>query len=148
MADPIVLGPGEGESITLAGNTIVFKAEAADTGGALGFVEYTAAPGFGGPPPHVHDQLHDMYFVLEGTLTVRVGDDTLEARPGSYVLIPPGTVHTFSNPGAEPARFLSVHTPGGFEQYFKDVADALGTGPLDPVAMGEIAARYDFRVVS
>ena len=42
MADPIVLGPGEGESITLAGNTIVFKAEAANTGGALGL-----APAFG-----------------------------------------------------------------------------------------------------
>jgi len=52
--EPIVRQPGEGVSITLAGNTIVFKAEAADTGGALGLVEYTAAPGFSGPPPHVH----------------------------------------------------------------------------------------------
>jgi mannose-6-phosphate isomerase-like protein (cupin superfamily) len=148
MAEPIVLGPGEGESIELAGNTIVLKAEATQTGGAIGVVEYTAAPGFGGPPPHVHDQLHDMYFVLDGTLTVRVGDDTVEARPGSFVLIAPRTVHTFSNPGAEPARFLNMHTPGGFERYFKDVADALGAGPPNPVVMGEIAARYDFRVVS
>ena len=145
--EPIVLKAGEGETIELAGNKLAFKVEASDTDGGLGLVEYTAVPGLAGPPPHVHRATTDIFYVLEGTLTVRVGDDEHVLGPGAFALVPPGTVHTFSNPGAEPARFLSLHTPGGFEQYFKEVAATLGERPPDPQVMGEIASRYDFKPV-
>ena len=138
-----MLGPGEGESITIAGNEIVFKADAESTGGGIGLVEYTAVPGFPGPPPHRHRTLHDMFYVLEGTLALRLGDDTVELGPGGFAHIPPGTVHTFSNPGAEPVRFLSLQTPGGFEEYFREAAAALGTGPFDPAVLAGVIARYD-----
>jgi hypothetical protein len=52
---PIVLRPGEGESLTLFGNSLELKAGAADTGGGLCLVDYTAGPGFAGPPPHRHN---------------------------------------------------------------------------------------------
>ena len=57
---PIVLRPGDGETIEVAGNSLTFKAEANDTGGRLGLVEYTAGPGFAGPPPHRHRETADM----------------------------------------------------------------------------------------
>lgn len=57
--------------------------------------------------------------------------------------MPPGTVHTFSNPGTEPVRFFGLMSPGGFERYFRDLAAAVGDGPLDPAAVGPIVARYD-----
>ena len=88
-----------------------------------------------------------MFFVLEGKLTMQLGDETLTLRSGGFVLVPPGTVHTFSNPGHESARFLGLVSPGGFEQYFRDLRDALGDGPPAPAVIGEIAARYDIQTV-
>ena len=68
--------------------------------------------------------------------------------PGSFVLVPPETVHTFSNPSDRPVRFLSLMSPGGFEQYFRDLQDAFGDGPPDVARIGEIAARYDVDTVA
>jgi mannose-6-phosphate isomerase-like protein (cupin superfamily) len=84
----------------------------------------------------------DSFYVLEGTLTVDLGDRRVEAGPGSYALVPPGNVHTFSNPGDEPVRILNVMAPGGLERYLKEVA-AMG-GPPDPELLARIASRYDF----
>jgi quercetin dioxygenase-like cupin family protein len=141
--DPIVLKQSEGKDVSVAGNAIVLKAKGEDTGGALGVVDYTAAPGFLGPPPHFHREITDIFYVLEGTLTFAVGDETVEATPGTFVLVPPGVVHTFSNQGSEPARFLGLVSPAGFERYFEELADAVGDGPLDPAVAAEISSKYD-----
>jgi quercetin dioxygenase-like cupin family protein len=94
--DPIVLRPGEGEKLDIAGNELVFKARPEETGGAYVLTDYTAGPGFPGPPPHRHREMTDAFFVLEGTLTLSLGDETIEAPAGSFVLVPPGNPHTFS----------------------------------------------------
>lgn len=142
-----VLGPGEGETMRLLGNELTIKAGALETGSVLCLVDYTAAPGSTGPPAHLHRETVDMFFVLEGELTLQLGDETKTLAPGAFALVPPGTVHTFSNPGTEPVRFLSLMSPGGFEQYFRDFRDAIGDGPPDPAVIGEIAARYDVETV-
>jgi mannose-6-phosphate isomerase-like protein (cupin superfamily) len=147
MKPPLVLDRGEGESMTLFGNALTIKADAASTGSAFCLVDYTAVAGFSGPPPHVHHETTDMFFVLEGELTVLVGDETRKLGPGSFALAPPGTVHTFSNPGEEPVRFLSMMTPDGFEQYFRDVRDMFGDDPPDFAVMAELAAKYDVETV-
>jgi mannose-6-phosphate isomerase-like protein (cupin superfamily) len=144
---PVLLGPGEGEALSVAGNDIVFKAGAVDTGGAFGFLEYTAAAGFPGPPAHVHRKMVEAFYVLEGELTMRLEDETVTARAGSFVLVPPGTPHTFSNPGSEPVTFLGVFTPAGFEQYFKDLTGLIAGGPIDPAAVAEVASAYDVQNV-
>jgi mannose-6-phosphate isomerase-like protein (cupin superfamily) len=105
------------------------------------------APGFPGPPPHVHERLHDMLYVLDGTLTMRLGDATIELPPGSFVCVPPGVVHTFSNPGEAPVRILNFNTPAGWENYMRDLDAALATGTPSQQDIAEIASRYDFRVV-
>jgi mannose-6-phosphate isomerase-like protein (cupin superfamily) len=105
-------------------------------------------PGYPGPPPHVHERLHDVFYVLEGTLAMRLGDERLEAPPGTFVCVPPGTVHTFSNPGAARVRFLNFNTPGGWERYMRDLAAAAAGGrQLSSAEIGEIASRHDFRAV-
>jgi mannose-6-phosphate isomerase-like protein (cupin superfamily) len=138
-----VLRPGEGEKLDISGNELVFKAGPEATGGAYVLTDYTAGPGFHGPPPHRHREMTDAFFVLEGTLTLHLGDETIEAPSGSFVLVPPGNAHTFSNPRDEPVRFLNLNSPPGFEQYFRDLAEALSGGQFDPAAVGEIAQRYD-----
>jgi hypothetical protein len=58
--------------------------------------------------------------------------------------VPPGVVHTFANRSAEPVRFLNLNTPGGWEDYIRDLAAATpADGPPDPRVMGEVLARHD-----
>jgi mannose-6-phosphate isomerase-like protein (cupin superfamily) len=147
-AEAVRLGPGEGERLEIGPNAVTVKAGGAETGGTLFLGETESAPGFQGPPPHYHERLHDMFYVLEGTLTVRLGDETLEAGPGAFVCVPPGVVHTFSNQGSEPVRFLNFNTPAGWEDYMRDLAAAFEPGaPMSPQAMAEVMAAYDIVVV-
>jgi mannose-6-phosphate isomerase-like protein (cupin superfamily) len=138
----VVLRPNKGETMTVFGNELTIKA-----GGAFCLIDYTAVPGFPGPPLHVHRETTDSFYVLEGELTVQVGDETHALARGAFALVPPGTPHTFSNPGDRPARFFSLMSPGGFEQYFRDLRDVFGDGPPDFERIGEIAARYDVETV-
>jgi mannose-6-phosphate isomerase-like protein (cupin superfamily) len=66
----------------------------------------------------VHKGEDDSMLVLEGTLTLTVGDDRREvqAGPGTYVLIPEGNFHALMNSGPTDVRFLNVHAPGGFDR--------------------------------
>jgi mannose-6-phosphate isomerase-like protein (cupin superfamily) len=145
----VVHRPGEGERHAAgSGTEIVIKATGDDTAGSFFLSESVIAPGFPGPPPHVHEQLHDMFYVLEGTLTVQLGDETLAAGPGTFVCVPPGVVHTFRNPGEESVRFLNFNTPSGWEHYMRGLAEAARSGPLTPEAIGRVASRFDFRVAT
>ena len=146
VADVVVRGPGEGASLAVGSSSLVFKAQVGDGDGTLSLSELELAPGFPGPVPHRHETLVDSFYVLEGTLTVHLGDETHEAPAGSYAFVPPGDVHTFSNRSGAPVRLLNLMAPGGFEQYLKEVAAAAaesGTAP-SPEAMAAIASRYDF----
>ncbi len=137
--------PGEGEHIG-GPSAVTIKATGDETNGSLYLGEVVAAPGFPGPPPHVHARLHDMFYVLEGTLTIRLGDETSRLPAGSFVCVPPGVVHTFSNPGETPVRFLNFNTPAGWESYMRDLGAALAKGMPSQEEIGQIASRYDFRV--
>jgi quercetin dioxygenase-like cupin family protein len=141
----VVHRPGEGEHHAVGNSTLLIKATSEDTGGSFFLSETTIEPGFPGPPLHTHERLHDMFYVLEGTLTMRLGEDTLAAEPGTFVCVPPGVAHTFSNPGDTPVRFLNLNTPGGWEEYMRELAHAAKEGPLTPEGIGRIASRHDFR---
>ena len=140
-ADAIVRGPGEGNLLELGPNRLLMKAEVGDGDGTFYLGEMTLAE-FPGPPPHVHERHLDSFFVLDGTLTLRLGEETVQAAAGSYAYVPPGNVHTFSSGGS--VRALNVMAPAGFEQYLKEAAAA---GTADPAELAAIASRYDFRPV-
>ena len=145
----VLHGPGEGEHIAAgSGSQILIKATEADTAGSFFFCETTIAPGFPGPPLHRHKTLHDMFYVLEGTLTLRLGDRTVQAGPGSFACVPPGVVHTFRNDTDAPVRLLNFNTPAGWESYMRDLAEAALSAPLTPDVIGRVASRYDFELAS
>ena len=144
--EPVVLGPGEGERHAAGPASVVIKAGGDQTAGTFFLSESVIPPGFPGPPPHTHERLHDMFFVLEGTLTVRLGDEKLSLPPGAFVCVPPGNVHTFSNESDAPVRFLNFNTPAGWEEYMRALAAAAADGtPMVPEEIGKIASRFDFR---
>ena len=139
-----LLRPGEGPAFTVGSSTSVFRATREATAGAFSLSEVTIEPGTSGPPPHFHRTLLDSFYVLAGTLTVLVGDEEVEAPVDTYVCAPPGVLHTFINRSGEPVRCFNLNTPGGWEDYIRDLAAAMPAGePPDPQLMGEILARYD-----
>ena len=109
----IVLGPGEGERLELGAVEASVKAGGRDALGSLAVTEVVIGPGFAGPG--LDRDVVDSFYVLEGVLTVRLGDREVEAAEGSYALVPPGSDHAFSNPGDEPVRMLNVMAPAGLE---------------------------------
>jgi quercetin dioxygenase-like cupin family protein len=46
------------------------------------------------------------FYVLEGEITFRVGDQRLVATPGTFANMPVGTPHSFKNEGSRPAKML------------------------------------------
>ena len=140
---PIVLRPGEGEHVQLRQSSAVIKAGVETTDGRFALVETTLEPGFQGPKTHVHHETLDMFFVLEGTLTMQLGEETLDLPAGSFVLVPPGTAHTFSNRTDQLVRLLNMDVPAGLESYLREIGGAMANDSIDPAAIAEIALRYD-----
>src|SRR5260370_17268677 len=110
VAELILLGPGEGKTVSVLGDRVTYKAVGRDTGGRYGLVEVTAPAGAPGPPPHVHESEEEAIYVVEGEMEVQIGERTLQARAGTFALVPRGTVHTFSNPPPPPTTPLLLST--------------------------------------
>jgi quercetin dioxygenase-like cupin family protein len=146
-SEALLRQPGEGELFELGTSRSAFKAGVDDGLGSLAVLESTVGPGFPGPVLHEHRAMIDSFYVLEGTLTLQLGEETVEAGAGSYALVPPGNAHTFSNPGEEPVRVLNIFAPAGFERYVREVFEQAQSGELDVAGAAEIASKYDFRAI-
>ena len=146
-SDALLRGPGEGEELALGPSRLLFKATGDDMD-AFSLSESTVGAGFPGPVLHRHERLVDNFYVVEGTLTLRLGEREAQAGPGTFASVSPGLEHTFSNPGDEDVRVLNLMAPAGFEGYFRDVVAAQAAGAeVTPELMGRIAAKYDFVAV-
>lgn len=139
-SDALVSGPLDGERLTVGPNSMRFRTTGRED---LGLIEGALAGGAHGPPPHVHERMVDSFFVLEGELVVRLGDEERRVAAGGYAYVPPGTPHTFANGSDGPARFMSVVAPGGFENYLRELS--AHTWPVAPDVLAELSSRYDIR---
>ena len=91
-----------------------------DTGGELFEAINVLAPGFAGPPLHVHPAAEESYAVVSGTLDVCVGDQWRKLAPGEAVTVPAGTPHTLKNESGAEVRLVNVHKPAlEFERFFR-----------------------------
>jgi mannose-6-phosphate isomerase-like protein (cupin superfamily) len=101
--------------------------------------EFIRGPGVRGAQPHVHHHHADAFLVVEGELTMTVGDGQLTVPAGTLVVLPPNVVHGFDNDGSESALFYNLHLPAsGFADYLRgrnpgfDQHDPPADGGADP----------------
>jgi quercetin dioxygenase-like cupin family protein len=83
-------------------------------------------PGRAGADLHVHRRHSDVFYVLEGELTVRLGleDRAVTVPAGSLAMVPPGVVHGFRNASDAELRYLNFHAPGQrFTDYMRGLRD-------------------------
>lgn len=135
--------PGEGQTTSLFGDTYVVKAAGAQTGGTLAVIQADLAPGSAGTPLHINTREDENYYVVEGTLTFRIGERTLEAPAETFVHIPKGVVHTHWNATAAPVRLLGFPAPAGFETFFAELAELMASTPPGPPDINRLAAVYE-----
>jgi mannose-6-phosphate isomerase-like protein (cupin superfamily) len=151
---PTIRKPAEGPTIAVVGDVYRFLAVGEDTGGKYALWEATVPPG-GGPPPHVHSREEEGFYVLEGEITLFIGDERLLLRAGMFANMPVGTPHTFKNEGGNPARMLISIAPAGLEKMFFEVGVPVppGTATAAPPAKEEIekllaaAPRYGIEIM-
>ncbi len=125
---PIVLGPGEGRAYPMGRIGAVFKADGAETGSRYSISEWWLEPRTQGPGPHSHAE-DDIFYVLEGTMSILVGEAWTHAGPGSFVLVPGGVLHDFENRGGVRAGVLNLSLPGGFEPHMPGIVQWFRENP-------------------
>jgi quercetin dioxygenase-like cupin family protein len=144
VARPIAVRPGEGASVQgPAGGLLTFKVRGEDSDGRLLAIENVIAP-LDGPPLHSHDDEDEFWYVIEGTLRFRLGDEEAEAPQGSFVFVPKGTPHAFQNIGDAPARILVMFNPAGMERFFDAFAEL---ERADPGAFKTLGAPAGMQVL-
>ena len=114
----------------------------------LAITESVYGPSERGPDPHVHHEHTDSFLVVEGMLTFRLRDRTLEAPSGTFVSVPREVVHSFRNESSETTHFLNFHSPScGFGDYLRgrnpgfDQHDPPADGGGDPTSVAAIHLR-------
>ena len=134
--------PEDGETYWGPGDMYRFLVSGAQTGGAYFVMEALVPPG-GGPPPHIHRNEDETFYIVEGESEFRLGDDLVTARAGDFVNIPRGSVHRFCNASSEPARMILTFTPANIEHFFEETLErALDPSQAPPDNVAEVAARY------
>ncbi|MGZ6708079.1 MAG: cupin domain-containing protein [Solirubrobacteraceae bacterium] len=107
LADALVVPPGAGERV---GNVEFLALSEHTSRFNVGII--TMRPGAEGPEAHVHAEEDD-------ALTFVLGEREVAAPAGTFVLVPPGVLHTFANRTDHPVRVLNLHAPAGFDRRIK-----------------------------
>jgi len=123
--------PKSGRSFGVVGDVYTIRATGAQTGGALCLIEARVGPG-GGPPPHVHANDDESFFVLDGTITFSTADGAVQAGPGTFLHMPRGVAHRFQNETDREARMLFWCTPSGFDRFIETVGVPLPNADAPP----------------
>ena len=135
---PITVGPADGITISLVGNTYRILISGKDTGGAFAVIDMLVPPG-GGPGPHAHADFEESFYVIEGEIEVKSEFGSYVASKGAYINIPKGgVVHAFKNKTNQAAHLLCTVVPAGLEKFFEEVGEPVAVGQfLPPKPMDE-----------
>ena len=126
--EPVILGPGEGRAYPMGRIQALFKADGAETGQAYSISEWWLDANTKGPGAHSHPE-DDIFFIVEGTMSVLVGERWIDAAKGSFVLVPGGTTHDFENRSDSRAGMLNLSIPGEFEPEMPGIASWFAENP-------------------
>ena len=118
----VVLARGQGRTYAMGRISAVFKADEAETLSRYSVSEWWLEPKTQGPGAHSHEE-DDLFYVIEGVMSVRVGDEWHACPKGAFVLVPGGMTHDFENRGHVRAGILNFSAPGPFEPAMPGIAE-------------------------
>lgn len=144
--------PHDGQAYWTLGMLMVVKVRGPDAGGRLSVCEFLCAPGYA-TPLHVHRREDETWWVIEGRVRYRCGNDVFVAEPGSCAYLPLGIPHGFKVVGSGNARMVHVAVPSGMEEFHAELgvpAAELTVPPPMPVDLRravEVGTRYGMEVL-
>lgn len=111
--------PDRSRTLWVLGELVTLKLDSHATNGSFCVAEITSQPG-GGVPPHLHQNVDEFFYVLDGEYTFLLDGKPTQASAGTFVFVPAGTFHGFTNTGQSAAKLVDFHTPGKFDQFFEE----------------------------
>ena len=150
---PAILTPEVQQAVWFLGALVRVRASGDATAGSLDVLEHQGERGYSSPL-HRHLAQEETFFVLDGELRVEVGGEAHAAGPGAVAFLPRQLPHAFVVTSPQ-ARFLTLHTPGGFDRFTLAAGTpAAGTTtmppeevPPDPAALAAMARSYGIEIV-
>jgi quercetin dioxygenase-like cupin family protein len=135
------------------GGRYTIKTAAEHTDGRLLQMLCTDARG-AAPPLHMHPDVDETFYLIDGELTILVGDERIEAGPGDFVFGPKGVPHTYVA-RSEQAEFLATFAPASMDRFFEELGGvrvvpgepAPAASYPDPVAFARGAAKWGVEIV-
>jgi len=127
------LDSGQGKMFWLLTDLFTFKITGAETGGAFTVTEVDAGPELG-PPPHIHRDADESFYILEGTFDFMLAGRTFSAGPGAFVHLPKGVVHTHRAGGGAAAKAIVMQAPAGVERFIEEAGTATTAASPRPPA--------------
>lgn len=137
--------PSSGPATWAMGSLFEQLVSADDTDGMFGLSLVTQPPGVA-TPLHLHTREAEAFYLLDGTMTYRAGEETFELTPGCFIYLPMGVPHAFRVTGETPVRFLGLATPGALLHLYDEVgmpAKARRLPGADGLPMAEEIARWN-----
>ncbi len=114
--DALILTEGQGRVYNCGTMTAVFKADENETADKYSISEWWLEPNSDGPGTHEHEENDEVFYGIEGTTSILVGDQWIDVKKGTFLRIPKKTIHDFANRTNEKSGVLNFFIPGGFER--------------------------------
>lgn len=137
---PFSLEHDAGERLVFGGATILVRASGEATGGAFSLFE--EVPPMVDTPRHVHELEDELFYVLDGEHVFEVDGVEHCVGPGGTVFAPRGRPHAQRRVVPGEGRTLVLTVPGGFDGFFRELAQADAAGELGPEAYARVSERY------
>lgn len=122
-ADALILPEGEGRIYNCGTMTAIFKADENETDEKYSISEWWLEPNSDGAGAHQHEDNDEVFYVLEGTTSILIGDKWIDADKGTFIRIPAKTIHDFANRTDKRTGVLNFFVPGGFERNMPAIVD-------------------------
>jgi quercetin dioxygenase-like cupin family protein len=151
VGKPAILMPDEQRAVWFLGALIRIRAGADSTAGQLAVLEHEGERGYNSPL-HRHDLDEETFLVLDGELRVEVDGQARAVGAGGVAFLPRRLPHAFVVTSPQ-ARFLTLHTPAGFDRFAVEAGTPWSTAsappdlPPDPAALAAMAGAYGIEII-
>jgi quercetin dioxygenase-like cupin family protein len=147
---PVLVGSDDGQTLAWGpGGKVRIIAGASSTDSSFSLVEVTDPPG-GGAPLHVHHGEAEAFYILDGTVELTCGVQTVLGHAGDFVYAPKDVPHKYQVVGDKPARLLLLFSRPGFEMFFAEGGtplDNVAARPPDPAAFRHLVEKYGMELL-
>lgn len=144
-SQPVFSGPGDQPVLSFLGSPQRLLVDGAQSGGEFALFQASGEHG-DTVPRRRHRDATEAFIVLEGEILIEAGHERRFAAAGHVAVLPREQVHTFIVVSTT-ARYLTLHTPAGFEAFVRAVSEASTTGGVPPAALTAMAADHGIDIL-